>query len=746
MPMLLRVGSRRAARTAGLTVSQCFFSSSRKACNFSSLGIPGLQVDDRLVSSVHHTLSFTSGTNRQKTNVKTRAFFANLAELHNVISPQRIALLKERTRKQIALDEFFTEFRQNNPHYTPQQLQSALENELKEIGYIPEKELPIESFYATTIGLASEILTPGPQAVVPADKANMVVNAINGRWGSAYESLNGSNLLNEGENEREYLHKLLDTLFEFTTSGRNKIRVNFSSIIGFNLSSTSLTAADKHANSMILLPKQGQKFLGYTLDEQDQRDGILLENNGLKIEIKLGKQSIADNLYPIEDIRLEASLTVIIDKEDSSVSATEIKARSEANIAQIINGTLTAELSGGRGIRALSPDTKYVDPTTDERHIIKRTAHILVRSVSDHLTLPIEEISIHGQPVSEKTWDLLLSAMSGVQYHVLPKMHNENEVALAMRELQCIEGMLGLPKNHLKVGIMNEEFEMNLRLREALQECRERVFFVNSGFLDKFGSDIEASMQAGAVASYRELNRAPIKLQYEKNNVFVSLQAGIAQIGAGMWARIKDQAGHKKSKDAQIRDGNDVSWNPDPKFAVLHALCYHTNVPVHDIKQDLQRAGYAPNKTDLYMPPLGNFTNPSQENYVSKQEITDSLREATFGLIGYATPWITKGVGCSAINDLNGDPLMEDRATARIKAAFLRNWLRHGIITKVQFTAMIEEVSKEISGVTDPVKNAILKLVLDRDNRLTALVEDSFMTGYQTEHAKEENVSGYKIP
>ena len=737
MKTLLRRGATRAAH--GLTFSQCFFGSSYKLFNASSLGVPGLKVDCHVVNSVRNTFRSTGKTDLHDVEEQTKFFFTNLVELHNIISPKRKALLEERDQKQVALDDFFIKFSRDNPDYTPQQLQPALEKALKKIGYIPEKNLPTSAFRATTTGLAPEILTPGPQAVVPADKANMVINAINGRWGSAYEAVRGSNLLDRNEHEREYVHKQLDTVFKFTTSGHFRTIVNFSNIVEFNMSSVYLlTATDKHGNLATFRPKQGQKFLGYTLNKHGVKEGILLENNDLKIEIKIGKQRVAGRPYPIEDIILEASQTVIVDKEDSSVSTIEIKQRAQINIAQLITGTLTAELSGGRGIRSLNPDTKYVDPSTNEVHLLKRTALMLVRSVSDHLELPIEEISISGQPVSEKTWDLLLSAMSGVQYHVLPKMHNEKEVALAMREFQLIEEMLGLPENYFKVGIMNEEFEMNLRLREALKECKERVFFVNSGFLDKFGSDLEATMQAGAVGSYRELNRAPIKLHYEKNNVFISLQAGIAQIGAGMWPKIKDQTGHKKSKDAQVQEGNDVSWNPDPRFAVLHALCYHTNPAVKQIKQQIQHSDYKINTANLYMPPLGNFTDSTKENYVSEQEIKDSLREAIFGLIGYATPWITKGVGCSAINDLNGDPLMEDRATARIKAAFLRNWLRHGIITSTQFTAMIEDVSKEIPGVTETVKDAISELVLNPENRLTALVEHSFMKGYQAEHRRKQ--------
>lgn len=308
-----------------------------------------------------------------------------------------------------------------------------------------------------------------------------------------------------------------------------------------------------------------------------------------------------------------------------------------------------------------------------------------------------------------------------------------------MKELELIEQLLNLPPLHLKIGLINGEFEMNLRLKEALQVCKERVFFVSSGFLDKFGSDLEATLQSGAVGSYRQLNQTSIKIQYEKNNALIARQAKIAQVGAGMWPKTKDQAGHLKSKNEQIQAGNDVSWNPDPRFSVLHALCYHRNTWVPHIKQYCDITVCS---EDLYMPPLGNFTDPKQPNYISQKDIQESLREATFGLIGYATPWITKGIGCSAINSIEGEPLMEDRATARIKVAFLRNWLVHDIITKKQFMAMIEEVSQQIPDVTNEVKNAVTTLVCNPDQNPTALVEDIFMEGYDRQQEKKQNAAG----
>lgn len=676
----------------------------------------GLLASQALIDSAESTIKARFAGDPEEAQKRINLFWNTLVELHGHIAPKREALLEQRAEKQAALDKWL----QENPEHSPAELKQAL----IEIGYHPEKELAPAEYEATTENMSPEITTAAPQLVVPADKASMVLNAMNARWGSLTEAAKAYPDILEGEQTPEgFVNVEMERVFNFKGT-------IFSNVAGFKTSGETLVAFDNYGNEFEFEPTENQKFVGYGLDDDGNVNSVLLENNGLKVEITV------DGDGKRQDVLMESAATVIVDKEDSTVSAPEIKEQAEKNIAQLMDGTLEVELSRGRGIRKLAANTKYLDPKGGE-HELARTAQLLVRSVSDHMKLPASAVTINDGQVSEKTWDLLMNAVMGVEYHVLPKMRNEKEVALAMEELGRIEKALGIEQGHLKVGIMNEEFEMNLRLREALAVARDRVFFVNSGFLDKFGSDMEALMNTGPVDSYNKLTTIRIKTEYEKNNVAVSLAARVAQVGAGMWAKIKDAVGHKGSKIQQINDGNDVSWDPNPIMAVLHALHYHGQRPLAEIQQAM-RDNPAPIDQDaLFEFPRGNFTDPSREDYIPQEQIASDLRDATYGLVGYAGPWVDAGTGCSAIADSKDDLLMEDRATGRIKAAFLRNWLLHGVVTEEQVIDSIISVSDEI-GVSEHVVKAVGELVFNPENRGDALVDTAFMKGYQRAHGQDE--------
>ena len=695
----------------------------------------GVLVSQALEDSLKATITARFGEDAVAEKIDT--FWSTLSMLHTEISPTRTEFLEERARKQEAIDEWFAD----NPDHTPEDLEGAL----VEIGYLPERELPVTAYQAKTKNLATDITTPGPQLVVPANDPKMVLGAMNARWGSIYDSLKKFPDLAGEKSPEDFAKSEMDMIFPFQNEKSGEV-VSLGDILKFETAGGQLTAITQDGSTVCFNPEDGQEFLGYGLDDNGAVNSVLLENNGLKVEFVLDADSA------LQDIRLESALTVIVDKEDASVSALAVKEQAEKNIAELVDGTLQVELGGDRGFRRLNENTEYLDAATGKKVSLPRSAQLLVRSVSDHMKLPASDITINGEHVSEKTWDLLLNSMMGVEYHVLPKMHNELEVALAIEELGMIEEALGYEQGFFKVGVMNEEFEMNLRLRNALAACTDRVFFVNSGFLDKFGSDLEALMMEGPVGSYKKLNQAIIKTEYERNNVDVSVKAGVGQVGAGMWPQVDNAVGHKDSKIGQILAGNDVSWDPNPLMATLHALHYHTQPPVPEIQKDMKADPPEINKRALFELPRGNFDDPNTADYISEEQVQADIEEAIFGLLAYAAPWVEKGIGCSAIPDAENVRLMEDRATARIKAAFLRNWLQHDIVSEEQVLKAIMSVSPQVEKVTgqevtNDVKDAVYELVFNPQGRGDALVDNAFMNGYRSAHdlPKEDTILLTKV-
>eukprot|EP01097_Dermamoeba_algensis_P003930 TRINITY_DN2650_c0_g1_i1.p1 TRINITY_DN2650_c0_g1~~TRINITY_DN2650_c0_g1_i1.p1 ORF type:complete len:792 (-),score=248.13 TRINITY_DN2650_c0_g1_i1:195-2537(-) len=669
---------------------------------------------------------------RAKAEETAKVFFQHLAHLSRKFDPEREKLLRERDSKALAYYAWCDT--QRKEHGTVQENEQKLAK-LREVGFLPD---PSETFKpkVRTQGLACELQTPGPQLVVPGDKANMVLNALNARYKSLYEATKGSNLL-EGELKcpRAYGNAQLDTFLPLTLRKEGGASVPFSQV-------KALGTSGKNGDELLFLTNDGKvavlaspgiRYLGFVVKEAPKTknskshhanvevESYIVEHRRLKVEFVVNNKSPVTNnsethkkskeegaettFYPLVDVRLESVLTFIIDKEDSSISSPDIKAQSDYNIAGICNGTLSTDLGGNRGVRTMEKNSTYYDVRKGEYKTLKRTALPLVRDVGDHLVFDPRFLTIDGKPIFEKTFDTLMTSFLGITYHVLPKMHGEKEVALSIQQLEEINRLLGLPPQTQKIGVMNEEIETNLKWKRVLKVGRDVIFFTNSGFLDYFGSTIDLLTQEGPFDSYQQLGKAVAKIEYEKNHVRLSLEAGVPQIGAGMWALLDNKKGHKVSKLDQIQQGNDTSWNPDPTFACLHALYYHQSPKtVKQHQEDVLRSQPEPPAINLLVTrPAGNFPQTNgQFTPETASMIQENLDEAIYGLLAYAQPWITQGQGCTAVKTLRGERLMEDRATARIKTAFIRNWLSHKITTR-------QQVSSTIDRMTEKLKNDLRK-------------------------------------
>ncbi len=673
-----------------------------------------------------------------------------LTALVNKFKDKNSALLQVREDLQKQIDEFFIANKGRDVSVT------EVVTKLKEIGYIKTSNSN-DKLPTTNYQLPSEIAPlAGPQLVVPADKANMVLNAANARWGSLYNALYASNIIDLAIKDdnlrqdavRKYTNDFLDKIVQFDGAGWNDV-------VGFSVDRESfavdnkLVAITKDNKQVSLNAESQEKLIGINFDEYSIISDFILENNGLKIEIKLNNENIAKNpLALIKDILLESALTYIIDLEDASISAPQNKIESYRNLLGIQNGTLSCEVRGKT--RVMAKDTTYLDAKTLEIRTLKRTALPLVRDVGPHMVADTSMIEIDGQEVPEKIVDCFITSLIGMRHHVAPKMHGADEVKFNVELWDEINKAQGLPENANKIGIMIEEMRSSAQLQNCIEEAKDIIFFTNTGFLDYTGSFIDLMMYAGAIAPYSILPAQTYKTEYEKHNVNVSLRKNVPQIGAGMWAETQNMVGLLKSKEGQVRGLTDTGWSPSPSAATIHAIAFHIFGNVRDMQKE-----YAKNIKDVDIKDLFAFPKADLAQ-LTQQDKEKNLDLAIHGLLAYAEPWVRRGIGCSAIMDMNNVYLMEDRATARIKAAFVRNWLLHDVVTEKQVKASIARMAKYIDGQNeanadykplytnilegdyainsdkiDGVINAVLGAVLNPENRKDSYIEPYFYPAYK---------------
>ncbi|WP_347343629.1 malate synthase G [Jatrophihabitans telluris] len=651
-----------------------------------------VSVGDLSVSQVLHR--FVEDEALPASGVASADFWAGVQQAVAELGPRQRALLDRREELQTAIDAYH----RNAPG--PVSDLQGYQGFLRGIGYLVDEP---EQFSVSTTGVDVEISDQcGPQLVVPILNARFAANAANARWGSLYDAFYGSDVIDQsgelapgrqynplrGEQVITRARAFLDQVAPLTNATHRQV-------IGYSIDEEGLLC--RTADGQVRLAEPGQ-IVGYR-GEPQAPDAIVLVHHQLHVEITIDRADQVGGTDPagVKDIVLEAALTSIMDLEDSvaAVDATD-KVAGYRNWLLLMQGRLTAEVSknGRTFTRGLNADRSYTT-LRGQSVTLPGRALMFVRQVG-HLMTTDAVLDATGAPVAEGIVDAFVTGLgschdirgntarpnsrTGAMYVVKPKQHGPDEVALTVDLFGLVEDTLGLARNTIKVGIMDEERRTTLNLAACIHAARERIAFINTGFLDRTGDEIHTAMLAGPVVRKNDMKRASWLAAYEDANVDVGLACGLmgrAQIGKGMWAAPDNLAAMLKDKIAQPRAGANTAWVPSPTAATLHALHYHA-VDVKQRQRELLAAGRRGTLNDLLVLPLADPRSWSEDE---RRAELDNNVQAT---LGYVVRWIDAGVGCSKVPDLAGTPLMEDRATCRISSQHVSNWLHHGVITAEQ--------------------------------------------------------------
>tara|TARA_E500000331_G_scaffold341547_1_gene374164 strand:- start:7110 stop:9269 length:2160 start_codon:yes stop_codon:yes gene_type:complete len=650
-------------------------------------------------------LNFINNELLPGTGITKKRFWYGLDKCVHELSPKNKNLLEFREILQKKIDIWHRDKKSkklNNKKYY---------NFLKEIGYLKKEG---GKFKIKTKNVDNEISTiAGPQLVVPVMNSRYALNAANARWGSLYNALYGTDVISElngAERGKKYNYIRGEKVIEYA---RNFLDANVPLKKGSWKNILKIPKVENNKLSLSL--KDPKQFVGYN-KKSNNLSSLLLRNNNLHIDIKFDPNHTLGGLKDkaaIYDIILESAITTIIDHEDSVAAVdAEDKVLGYKNWLGLMKGDLQTKINknGKKIVRKLKPDKEYISAEGNKIKLHGRSL-MLNRNVG-HLMTNSSILLKDGSEIPEGIMDAFITTAAAIHdfkikgnsrtnsvYIVKPKMHGPDEVAFTNLIFEKVEKVLGLKKYTIKIGIMDEERRTTVNLKECVREVKNRVVFINTGFLDRTGDEIHTSMEAGAMIKKGDMKSSKWIAAYENNNVNVGLKCGFsgkAQIGKGMWAAPDKMADMVSQKVNHPMSGANCAWVPSPTAATLHAMHYH-QIDVF-IKQKNLKNKIKTRISDILTIPITTRPNWSIE------EIAKELENNAQGILGYVVRWIDQGVGCSKVPDINNIGLMEDRATLRISSQHIANWIHHGICSKERVIKTMKKMAKIVDkqNIKDP--------------------------------------------
>ncbi|RNB81679.1 malate synthase G [Brevibacillus fluminis] len=670
-----------------------------------------IEIGNLRVSSILHT--FIQNEALPGTGVSSEQFWSGFDKLIHDFTPQNKALLAKRDHLQQQIDNWHKEHKNS---FSPPAYKAFLQN----IGYL---EPDVEDFEIDTSGIDDTItLQAGPQLVVPVNNARYAINAANARWGSLYDALYGTDAIEEdGGAERGSSYnpvrgkRVIAFAKQFLDQSTPLQGASHTEAVRYSIIDGKLSVELSNGQTTTLA--DASQFAGYSGDPTNPT-AVLLKNHGLHLEIQINRDNPIGNTDAagVKDILMESALTTIEDCEDSVTAVdAEDKVLVYRNWLGLMKGDLSADFHNGTKTitRTLNPDRSYMSPT-GEAFTLPGRSLLLVRNVG-HLMTNGAILDKDGQEVPEGIMDAVVTSLiakhdllrngsfvnstKGSVYIVKPKMHGSEEVAFANELFNRVEDLLGLQRHQLKIGVMDEERRTSLNLKACLYHVRNRIVFINTGFLDRTGDEIHTSMEAGPMIRKNEMKSTHWLQSYERSNVSIGLACGLkgrAQIGKGMWAMPDLMKEMLKQKSGHLLAGGNTAWVPSPTAATLHAIHYHqinVNEVQNTLKEDIRDY-----RDDILEIPVATNSKWTQEEI--QQELNNNIQ----GILGYVVRWVEQGIGCSKVPDINNIGLMEDLATLRISSQHVANWLRHGVVSEEQVLTTMKIMAKVVDqqNVDDP--------------------------------------------